>query len=237
MEKLDILDQLEKAGLAVFHGEDFLVKQLNAGQEVIALHDRQRSYRIALNNGELCVQTLTGLMSASPAVMVAPIKDEKQCSSTTSTTVEQPRKLTIEVGGLASKLDDVDRAEKAWKASAESYQSLSGDLRDASVKESRRLHELYYRALFLLYVEVLTTVGSAAKNSDTPRPAVIDDITQENMKQTLREVLKAVSTGALSPDDALSGILYLIASVDNGEPNEIKTWTDGGLSTYQPDIS
>lgn len=53
------------------------------------------------------------------------------------------------------------------------------------------------------------------------------------MEQTLREVLTAVATGSLSPEAALSGILYLIASIDNGEPNEIKTWTEGGVHTYQ----
>lgn len=59
----------------------------------------------------------------------------------------------------------------------------------------------------------------------TQRPAIIDDETQENMERTLDEVLRGVADGSIDPVAAKSGLLYLISSIDNGEPNEIVTFT------------
>lgn len=63
---------------------------------------------------------------------------------------------------------------------------------------------------------------------DTVRKSALDDETLENMESVLREVLIAVSEGRLKVDDALGDILYLVSSIDQGEPSEIQTWTAPG---------
>lgn len=62
----------------------------------------------------------------------------------------------------------------------------------------------------------------------TVREPVLDDKTQSSMQKALNEALIAVKVGDLSVEDALANILYLIASIDNGEPSEIATWTAPG---------
>lgn len=57
----------------------------------------------------------------------------------------------------------------------------------------------------------------------TQRPAIISRKTQEDIERTLDEVLNSVANGTIEPGDAKTGLLYLITSIDNGEPNEIAT--------------
>jgi hypothetical protein len=66
---------------------------------------------------------------------------------------------------------------------------------------------------------------------DNVRKSALDDESLENMESALKEALTAVSEGRLNVDDALGDILYLIHSIDNGEPSEIKTWTAPGALT------
>ncbi|HDS1796973.1 MULTISPECIES: hypothetical protein [Pseudomonas] len=63
---------------------------------------------------------------------------------------------------------------------------------------------------------------------DTVRKSALDDETLENMESALREALTAVSEGQLKVGDALGDILYLITSIDHGQPSEIQTWTAPG---------
>jgi hypothetical protein len=65
----------------------------------------------------------------------------------------------------------------------------------------------------------------------TQRSPIMTRKTQAIMERTLEEVLTQVAAGKISPAAAKGGILYLIASIDNGEPNEIETSTKD-LSIY-----
>jgi hypothetical protein len=68
---------------------------------------------------------------------------------------------------------------------------------------------------------------------DTVRRSALDDETLENMESALKDALSAVRAGQLKVDDALGDILYLISSIDHGEPSEIKTWTTPGALTQK----
>lgn len=59
----------------------------------------------------------------------------------------------------------------------------------------------------------------------TQRKSIISATTNSQMESTLTDVLQSVADGTLSVEQARSGLLYLIASIDNGEPSEIDTWT------------
>jgi hypothetical protein len=55
------------------------------------------------------------------------------------------------------------------------------------------------------------------------RTPVIDDETQEQIELMLTQVLGAVADGSLEPIAAKNGLLSLIAGIDNGNQDEIKT--------------
>lgn len=59
----------------------------------------------------------------------------------------------------------------------------------------------------------------------TERKSIISAKTNRQMEATLKDVLESVANGSLSVEKAHGGILYLIASIDNGEPSEIDAWT------------
>ena len=59
----------------------------------------------------------------------------------------------------------------------------------------------------------------------TQRKSILNATTSRQMKSTLTDVLQSVADGTLSVEQARNGLLYLITSIDNGEPNEIETWT------------
>lgn len=63
------------------------------------------------------------------------------------------------------------------------------------------------------------------------RKSALDEETLENMESALRDALTAVSEGRLKVSDALGDILYMISSIDHGEPSEINTWTAPGALT------
>ncbi|NWD57440.1 hypothetical protein HX878_22205 [Pseudomonas veronii] len=59
----------------------------------------------------------------------------------------------------------------------------------------------------------------------TQRPPIISDENQDDIERTLDELLNGVANGTIAPVAVKSGLLHLIASIDNGEPNQIATFS------------